>query len=94
MKKPEIFGNSGLFIAQPGENGENSHCSVGNPNPRIRDQKAAGSNPATSTPGSVDFPTLPGFSFLADLSVFSGLQPARLQRFAKARISASKNPLP
>ena len=49
MKKPEIFGNSGLFIAQPGENGENSHCSVGNPNPRIRDQKAAGSNPATST---------------------------------------------
>ena len=42
MKKPEIFGNSGLFIAQPGENGENSHCSVGNPNPRIRDQKAVG----------------------------------------------------
>ena len=50
MKKPESFGNSGLFIAQSGENGENSHCSVGNPNPRIRDQKAAGSNPATSTP--------------------------------------------
>ena len=42
MKKPEIFGNSGLFIAQPGENGENSHWSVRNPNPRIRDQKAVG----------------------------------------------------
>ncbi len=32
-------------------------------NPGIRDQKAAGSNLATSTPGSVDFPTLPGFAF-------------------------------
>ena len=50
----------------------------------IRDQKAAGSNPATSTPGSVDFPTLPGFSFLAELCYFSGLQPAGLQWVAKA----------
>ena len=32
------------------------------------------SNPATSTPGSVDFPTLPGFLFLAKVPVFSGLQ--------------------
>ena len=60
----------------------------------VRDQKAAGSNPATSTPGSVDFPTLPGFLFLAKVPVFSGLQPAGLQRGGEARISASKNPLP
>ena len=51
-------------------------------------------NPATSTPGSVDFPTLPGFPFLAELPVFSGLQLGRLQRSGKAPISASKNPIP
>ena len=28
-----------------------------------------------STPGSVDFPALPGFQFLADLPVFASLQP-------------------
>ena len=38
----------------------------------------------TSTPGSVDFPTLPGFSFSRELWYFSGLQPGRLQRVGKA----------
>ena len=71
MKKPEIFGNSGLFIAQPGENGENSHCSVGNPNPRIRDQKAAGSNPATSTPRDIENQCSRGFAFPAGFPFFS-----------------------
>lgn len=52
----------------------------------VRDQKAAGSNPATSTPGSVDFPTLPGFLFLAKVPVFSGLQPAGLQRGGEAPV--------
>jgi len=51
-------------------------------------------NPATSTPGSVDFSTLPGFSFSRELWYFSGLQPAGLQRAGKAPISASKNPIP
>ena len=43
-------------------------------------------NPATSTPGSVDFPTLPGFLFLAKVPVFSGLQPAGLQRGGEAPV--------
>jgi hypothetical protein len=43
----------------------------------------------TSTPGSVDFPMLPGFSFSRELWYFSGLQ-----RAGKAPISASKNPIP
>ena len=72
MKKPEIFGNSGLFIAQPGENGENSHCSVGNPNPRIRDQKAAGSNPATSTPRDIENQCTRGFVLPAGFPLFPG----------------------
>jgi hypothetical protein len=42
------------------------------------------SNPATSTPESVDFHTLPGFLLLADLSIFSALQLAGLQRVAEA----------
>ena len=57
----------------------------------VRDQKAAGSNPATSTPGSVDFPTLPGFLFLAKVPVFSGLQPAGLQRGGKAPCGELEN---
>ena len=59
-----------------------------------KEHQKSNSNPATSTPGSVDFPTLPGFPFLAELPVFSGLQLGRLQRSGKAPISASKNPIP
>ena len=57
----------------------------------VRDQKAAGSNPATSTPGSVDFPTLLGFLFLAKVPVFSGLQPAGLQRGGEAPCGELEN---
>ena len=59
QKKPAVCGNLRKESEKSGRS-------------RIRDQKAAGSNPATSTPGSVDFPTLPGFPFLAELPVFSG----------------------
>ena len=52
------------------------------------------SNPATSSAGSVDFPTLPGFAFSGRFSAFSGMQPPGLQRGGEAPISASKNPLP
>ena len=48
-------------------------------------------NPATSTPGSVDFPTLPGFLFLAKVPVFSGLQPAGLQRGGEAPCGELEN---
>ena len=50
---------------------------------RFPPQAVIGSSP-TSTPGSVDFPTLPGFLFLAKVPVFSGLQPPGLQRGGKA----------
>jgi hypothetical protein len=43
-------------------------------------------NSSTSTPGSVDFSTLPGFLFLAKVPVFSGLQPRGLQQVAKALV--------
>ena len=96
MKKPEIFGNSGLFIAQSGENGENSHCSVGNPNPRIRDQKAAGSNPATSTqkPGM----PLGAFRVFAcrwlGFGFFPGCNSSGCSRAAMHCLAASKTRLP
>ena len=48
-------------------------------------------NPATSTPGNVDFPTLPGFLFLAKVPVFSGLQPAGLQRGGEAPCGELEN---
>ena len=32
-------------------------------------------DPAATVPGSIDFPELPGFPFLADPAVFPGLQP-------------------
>ncbi len=44
-------------------------------------------SPAASTPGSVDFHTLPGFSCLADLPFFFGLQPGGLQRRGEAAVN-------
>ena len=101
MKKPGIFGNSGLFIAQPGENGENSHCSVGNPNPRILSQpigselhsvesrpyrlRPEGESRHFDSPGHCKS-MLPGFAFPAGFPLFSGLQPRGLQQVAKALV--------
>ena len=42
--------------------------------------------PPLRLPGSVDFPTLPGFLFLAKVPFFSGLQPAGLQRGGEAPV--------
>ena len=61
---------------------------------RIRDQKAAGSNPATSTPQDIVNQCSRGFAFPAGFPLSSGLQLSRLQQGGEARISASKNPLP
>ena len=60
----------------------------------FRDQKAAGSNPATSTPRDIVNQCSRGFSFSVKFPVFSEKQPAGLQRAGKTPISASKKPLP
>ena len=60
----------------------------------VRDQKAAGSNPATSTPRDIVNQCSRGFAFPAGFPLSSGLQLSRLQQGGEARISASKKQLP
>ena len=48
------------------------------------------SNPATSTPGSVDFPTLPGFCFLYPVSVFFRVATPRVAKVQKVHFFPAK----
>ena len=52
----------------------------------VRDQKAAGSNPATSTPRDIVKQCSRGFAFPVGFPILSGLQPTGLQRGGEAPI--------